>query len=121
MKKNKKISEGKKVAIGAGIAAVTLASAGAYYLLGPNKKAHQKKARILMAKMKKELKSEIRKAKKLTMPLYHKAVDVIAENYSKQYKMHEKDIKAIAKKLKSEWKGAAKTVKKSVRKVKKSA
>ena len=99
MKKNKKISEGKKVAIGAGIAAVTLASAGAYYLLGPNKKAHQKKTHILMAKMEKELKSEIRKAKKLTMPLYHKAVDVIAENYSKQYKMHEKDIKAIAKKL----------------------
>ena len=58
------MSKGKKVTIGAGVAAVALASAGAYYLLGPNKKAHQKKTRILMAKMEKELKSEWKGAPK---------------------------------------------------------
>jgi len=119
MKKDKKMSEGEKVAIGVGVTATALASAGAYYLLGPNKKTHQKKVRMLTAKIEKELNRKIKKAKKLTVPLYHKAVDVIAENYSKQYKMHEKDTKTIAKKLKSEWKGAPKTVKKSVRKIKK--
>ena len=89
------------VAVGAGIAAV---GAGAYYLLGPKGKAHQKKATILMAKIKKEVQSEVKKAKKATAPLYHKAVDIVSENYAKQYKMHEKDIKAFAKKLKAEWK-----------------
>lgn len=95
-------SFGKKVAIGAGVAAL---GAGAYYLLGPNAKAHQKKASALFIKMKKEVQSEIKKAKEASTPLYHKAVDVISENYAKQYKNHEKDIKSFAKKLKSEWKG----------------
>lgn len=91
----------KKVAVGAGLAAV---GAGAYYLLGPKAKMHQKKASALFAKIKKEVQSETKKAKEVSIPLYHKAVDVISENYAKQYKMHEKDIKAFAKKLKREWK-----------------
>lgn len=102
MKTNKKMSIGKKVAVGAGIIA---AGAGAYYLLGPKAKAHQKKAKILMTKIEKEVQSEIKKVKEVSVPLYHKAVDVISESYAKQYKMHEKDIKNFAKKLKSQWKG----------------
>lgn len=101
-KKKSKMSGGKTIAIGAGVAAL---GAGAYYLLGPNAKAHQKKASTLMAKIKKEVTSEIKKVKKLTVPLYHKAVDTISENYSKEYKAYEKDIKAFAKKLKGEQKG----------------
>ncbi len=113
MKKNQKkvitnkksgISAGKKVAIGAGVAALGVATAGAYYLLGPNAKAHQKKASILMAKMQKEAMQKAKKVKNLTEPLYHKAVDALAQQYSTQYKVHEKDIKAFAKTLKSEWK-----------------
>jgi len=98
IKKKKGMSMGKKVAIGAGVAAI---GAGAYYLLGPNAKAHQKKVSVLMAKMKKEVLSEVKKAKAVTMPLYNKVVDYVSSNYSKQYKMHEKEIKAFAKKLKS--------------------
>jgi hypothetical protein len=101
MKKNNKMSVGKKVAIGAGLAAV---GAGAYYLLGPDAKVHQKKAADLLAKMKKEVQSEVKKAKEISDPVYHKVVDAISENYAKQYKAHEKEIKAFAKKLKSEWK-----------------
>ena len=102
----KEMSAGKKVAIGAGVVAASVATAGAYYLFGPDKKAHQKKAIDLMAKMKKEVENEIEKAKDVTSPIYHKAVDFIAENYSKQYKMHGKEIKVFAKKLKKDWKGA---------------
>ncbi len=106
MKKNNsnKMSAGKKMAIGAGVAALSAASAGAYYLFGPNAKKHQKKAKVLMEKMKKEVKSEIKKAKEVTVPIYHKAVDVVVDTYAKQYKLHEKDIKAFANKLKKEWK-----------------
>ncbi|MCX6752581.1 MAG: hypothetical protein NTZ87_03760 [Candidatus Nomurabacteria bacterium] len=108
MKNTKKgMSVGKKVAVGAGLAAIGV---GAYYLLGPNAKVHQKKAEALFLKMKKEVESEIKKVKEVSLPVYHKAVDVISENYAKQYKAHEKEIKAFAKKLKKEWKGVSKKV-----------
>lgn len=103
--KNKKMSGGKKMAMLGSMAAL---GAGAYYLLGPKAKAHQKKASALMAKMKKEVASEIKKAKMASMPVYHKAVDLVSENYAKEYKAHEKDIKAFARKLKSEWKNVSK-------------
>ena len=107
MKNTKKgMSVGKKVAIGAGVVAM---GAGAYYLLGPNAKDNQKKAKALLAKIQKEMKSEIKNVKEVSAPLYDKAVDVISENYAKQYKLHGKDIKAFAKKLKSEWKSLSKS------------
>ncbi len=101
-KKKGKALDGKMVAIGAGVAAL---GAGAYYLLGHNAKAHQKKALALMVKIKKEVGSEMKKMKNATEPTYHKAVDAISLNYIKQYKAHEAEIKAFTKKLKSEWKG----------------
>ena len=117
--KNKKMSVGKKVAIGAGVAAFSAAGAGAYYLLGPNKKAHQKKAAVLVAKIKKEVAHEIKKVKVVTLPVYHRAVDIVSENYAKQYKIHEGDIKSFAKKLKSEWGKTKKVVKKAANRTKK--
>ena len=52
----------------------------------------------------------------MAVPLYHQAVDVIATNYKKQYKMHEKDIDAIAEKLRDEWKTLSAKVKKVAKK-----
>lgn len=60
MKKSNKISGGKKMMVGAGMAAL---GAGAYYLLGPDGKKHQKKASAVLAKVKKEVEGEIKKAK----------------------------------------------------------
>lgn len=101
-KTNKKSTGGAtKIAIGAGIAAV---GAGAYYLLGPDGKANQKKAKVLMNKISKDVKTKSKKAKDITTPIYHKVVDMVTDTYAEQYKAHEKDIKAFAKKLKSEWK-----------------
>lgn len=104
MQKNKKMSGGKKVAIGAGMLTLSAASAGAYYLFGPKAKAHQKQATALVAKIKKEVEQEVKNAKTKTVPVYHKVVDIISANYAKQYKIHEKDIKTLAKKLKSKLK-----------------
>ena len=92
--------------------------AGAYYLFGPNAKAHQKKAKILIAKIKSGVAKEIKKVKEVTPPLYRKAVGTVSKNYAKQYKLHEKDIKFIANKLKNEWQGANKIVKKTVKTLK---
>ena len=113
MKKEKGMSGGKITATVAGMAAI---GAGAYYLFGPNAKTHQKKAKILMAKIKNEVAREVKKVKEVTPPLYHKAVDTVSKNYAKQYKLHEKDIKFIANKLKKEWQDANKIVKKTAKK-----
>lgn len=110
MKKVKKMSMGKKIVLGAGVAAL---GAGAYYLLGPKGKENQKKALALASRMKKEAEKEIKKAKKATVPVYNKIVDTISSNYAKQYKLHEKDIKSFAKKLKGEWKKVEKNYKKA--------
>lgn len=107
----KGMSNGKKVAIGAGVVALSAVGAGAYYLLGPDGKKNQKKALVLVNKMKKEVVSEVKKAKKLSGPIYNKAVDIVSKNYAKQYKTHAKDIQAIASKLKTEWKDVEKTLK----------
>ena len=108
------------VAAAAGAAAL---GAGAYYLLGPNGKENQKKAKALADRIKKEAVQEFKKAKKASMPVYHKAVDMISENYAKQYNLHGDDIKAIAQKIKGEWKNisgkAESATKKTVRKAKK--
>jgi gas vesicle protein len=106
IKKKKSGMSGGKIL--AGVAGAAALGAGAYYLLGPKAKVHQKKAKALMVKMQKEVEREIKKAKENSGPMYHKAVDMISENYAKQYEMHEPEIKAFAKKLKREWKGAVK-------------
>lgn len=116
--KSKKMSTGKKVAIGAGVTAgVAAVGAGAYYLFGPHAKAHQKKAKALVAKVTKEVKAEAKKAKVATMPLYHKAVDAVLSKYHKEYNLHHGDVKALAKKLKGEWKAASGAASRSVKKL----
>jgi len=105
MKKKNGMSGGKMLAAGAGVAAL---AGGAYYLLGPDAKKNQKKALELIAKMKKEVEKEMKKAKEMSVPMYQKAVDMISENYAKQYEMHGPEIMAFAKTLKKEWKGVVK-------------
>jgi len=114
--KKKKISKSKIVAVGAGLATI---GAGAYYLFGPNAKIHKKKATALLSKIKKEAIREVKKAKEVGIPAYHKAVDKVSKIYAKQYKLHEKDIKAVTKKLKGEWKDVSKILKKTAKNFKK--
>jgi hypothetical protein len=61
MKKNKKMSGGKKMAM-VGMAAL---AGGAYYLLGPDGKKHQKKATKLVNKIKQEVRTGMAKGKEL--------------------------------------------------------
>ncbi len=117
MNKNKKsIISG--VALAASIAAL---GASVYYLLGPKAKAHQKKAKALLEKVRDDVIGEVKKIKEVTPPVYQKAVDTISENYAKKYKLYEKDIKAFAEKLKSEWEGIGKIVKKPAKTQKKNS
>ena len=111
--KKKKVSAGKVIAIGAGVAVL---GAGAYYFLGPNGKKNQKKATAWMLKMKKEAKKKVSTIKKVSAPVYHEVVDKLATTYAKQYKAHAPEVKAFAKQLKSKWKSEEKKVK-SIKKI----
>lgn len=97
------MSAGKVAAIGAGIAAV---GAGAYYLFGPQGRQHRGKTKAWMTEMEIEVEKRLRKAKRITGPLYQNTIDALAAAYSKQYKEHAGEINAFAKKLKGEWKNA---------------
>jgi hypothetical protein len=114
-KKNKK-SVGKALAVGAGLA---VASVGAYYFLGPKGKQHQRKAKDLLIKIKKEAQVNLKKVKSATKPVYDKSIDAITTAYKTQYKEHEGEINALAKKLKGEWSGAKTKTRSVVKKAKK--
>ncbi len=119
-KKKSRVSAGRVAAIGAGIAAV---GAGAYYLFGPKGRQHRGKAKAWMTEMEFEVEKRLKKAKRITAPLYQDTIDAMAAAYSKQYKEHAGEINAFAKKLKGEWKNAQRTarpvMKKARRAVKK--
>ncbi|MES2023178.1 MAG: hypothetical protein V4439_00655 [Patescibacteria group bacterium] len=65
------MSGGKMLAVSAGVAAL---GAGAYYLLGPKSKVHQKKASALVSKVKKDIVSEIKRDIKKARPLVKKVI-----------------------------------------------
>jgi hypothetical protein len=98
--KTKTISNKAMMGVAAGVAA---AAAGAYYLLGPKGKTHQRKAVAWIRGMTGDIKREVKNAKKITTPIYHKIVNEASSTYRKQYKENERDIKAFADKLKSDW------------------
>jgi hypothetical protein len=94
---NKKMSVGKAAALGAGLATL---GTGAYYLLGPNGKKNQKKAKVWMTKMEKDVLKKIVTIKDASEPIYHKAVDSLAATYAKEYNEYAPEIKSFATLLK---------------------
>lgn len=100
----KGMSKGAMAGVAGAVAGAAALGAGAYYLMGPKGKAHQKKMKDMMLKMEKEAKSKIKMARDMTQPMYNMAIDTLAATYANQYTEHEAQIKAIAKRLKGEWK-----------------
>ncbi len=96
---NKKMSVGKAVAIGAGVATI---GAGAYYLLGSDGKKNQKKAKVWMTKMEKDVLKKVATLKDASEPMYHKAVDSLSATYAKEYKEYAPEIKSFANLLKKQ-------------------
>ncbi len=89
LKKKGKMSAGKMMAIGAGVA---IASAGAYALMGPNGKKNQKKVKSFVKKIGKKAKNEIKK----DMPIVKKELRIVG---NKIIKPAIKEAKRTAKKI----------------------
>src|SRR3989338_3929209 len=100
MTKNKKISKGKIVALGA----------AAYYFLGPKGKEHQQSAQKWLVEAKKKIIKKIEKEKIVTKEAYEKIVDNVLHSYEVAGISLAEVVKS-AKSLKDDWKHIAKETK----------
>ncbi|MCX6755347.1 MAG: hypothetical protein NT068_02295 [Candidatus Nomurabacteria bacterium] len=103
MKKTKGMSVGKKVAIGAGVAAI--GAIGAYAFMGPNGKKNQKKAKVLVNKMVKTEKKIQKDWKNLktkagpSLKEFKATVKKVAGQTKKEIKKEVKKAKKVIKKI----------------------
>ncbi len=109
MKKNtttsSRMSAGKVVAIGAGVAALAAAT---YYFFGPEGKKNQKKVKGWMIKMKGEIIDKMEDAKEMSETVYHQIVDTIAKKYQTNMKANP-ELAMYVDMLKKQWRGISKS------------
>ena len=117
MKKSGVLSSGKKLVIGAGMAAL---SAATFYFFGPKGKTHRKHLKTWTIKMKADILEKIEEAGDVTESAYRKIVDEVATLYTKAGKVSKEEIAVYANTLKKQWKSIVKTVKPAQKKAKKS-
>ncbi len=96
-----------KMAIGAGIAAMT-AAAIAYFLVGPDGKKNRKKLQGWVIKMKGEIVEKLEAAKEITQPVFEKIVTQVAEKYKKVKHIRPEDLEHAVAEIKKQWKSIAK-------------
>jgi hypothetical protein len=104
----KGMSTGKKVAIGATIAAAGVA---AYMLFGPDGKKNRKVVRGWAVKMKGEIIEKFENVKDLTEPVYHNIVDQISAKYAKMKNVDSTELKATVAEIRKHWKAMTKGTK----------
>ena len=110
----KKVTK-KKLVIGAGIAAVAAAAAGAYFLTSTKKgKKVSQKIAGWVGKAEKEVVAEMKKLKDVSQKTYEKAVDEVAKRYKTAKNIDAKDVAEFSKDLKSHWKGIQKEIEKKI-------
>lgn len=118
-KKTKGSDTGKAIAVGAGIAALSVA---AYMLFGPNGKKNQKSIKGWAIRMKGEIIEKLEAVKDVTAPVYERVVSEVAAKYAKLKNVDAQDLEAEVVNLKKHWKALVKTtVKKGSKKVVKKA
>ena len=107
MKKSTK----KAIEIGAGIAGVAAAAAGAYILATSKKgKKATKKAVAWAGQAKKEVIAEVKKMKAVNQKTYAKAVDEVVNKYKGLKNVDVKDVIEFSQELKGHWDGIKKEI-----------
>ena len=115
MSKKQSSNVGTKVAIGAGVVAL---SAAAYLLFGPEGKKNRKIIRGWAVKMKGEIIEKLEAAKEITEPVYHDIVDKVTEKYAKLKNVDQEELLAVVADVRKQWKNMIKDAKpKSKKKV----
>jgi hypothetical protein len=112
----------KAGAIIAGIAGLTAAAVGAYYLYGhKDSKKYRSKVKSWMLKAKGEVLEELEKAQEVTESAYMSAVDTIAKKYNELKSIEPEELEAFIMEMKDHWNGIKKTMENRGRAVKKPA
>ncbi len=97
----------KKMAIGAGFAALT-AAAVAYFLVGPDGKKNRKKLQGWVIKMKGEIVEKLEEVKEITQPVFEKIVMQVAKKYKKIKHIRPEDLEHAVTEIKKQWKSIVK-------------
>ncbi len=107
-KSNNKSNAG---AIVAGIAGLTAAAVGAYYLYG-HKDASKNRAKVKswMLKAKGEVLEELERAKDVTESAYMSAVDTVVKKYNELKSIDPEELADFMDEMKSHWHGIQKTL-----------
>ena len=101
----------RAIEIGAGIAGVAAAAAGAYFLTSTKKgKKVSKKAIAWAGKAQKEVVAEMKKIEAINQKAYNKAVDEVAKRYKAVKNVDVKDVVDFSKELKGHWNGIKKEI-----------
>ena len=103
---DKKSSGTSAGAIIAGIAGVTAAAVGAYYLCG-SKDAAKNRAKVKgwMLKAKGEVLEELERAQEVTESAYHSAIDAVAQKYQALKSVDADELAAFVAEMKGHWEG----------------
>lgn len=102
----KSMSPKKKIAIGAGVAALAATAAGAYFLYGTKKGAKtRKQIKGWALKAKGEVLEKMEALQEINEKTYHKIVDEVKAGYKKMKNIDAKDIEDFGKEMKTYWKG----------------
>ncbi len=98
---------GTKVALGAGIAALT-AAAVAYFLVGPEGKRNRKKLKGWTIRMKGEIIEKLEQVKEMSQPVFDRIVAQVEEKYRKIKNISPEELDSVVKDIKSHWKSISK-------------
>ncbi len=110
--KNQRGSESKAPvgAIVAGIAGLTAAAIGGYYLYGhKDAKKNRAKVRSWMLKAKGEVLEELEKVQDVTESAYDKAVDTVARKYRELKDVDADELEGFITEMRDHWTGIKKT------------
>jgi hypothetical protein len=94
-----------KTAVGAGLAALVAAAAGAYYFYGHKKSTeHRKNLKTWAVRMKGDVMEQIENLKDVNEEAYHSVVDGISEKYQQLKSVDPADVAALAARMRMHWK-----------------
>ncbi|MFA6158404.1 MAG: hypothetical protein WC763_02140 [Candidatus Paceibacterota bacterium] len=115
----KKASHSHNGAIVAGLAGLTAAAVGAYYLYGSkNAPKNREQVKGWMLKAKGEVLERLEGAQEVTETTYLSAIDTVAKKYNALKQIEPAELASFISGMKSHWVGIKKSVKKAVGKTK---
>lgn len=114
----KKMTKKTKISIGAGVAAVALGAAGAYFIASKSAKGHRAKAKKLFDRAKVDVIREAKKLKKMSQADYERVVGGVMKGYAALKEERPEEMMHVANELKAGWKHLQKGAGNAVPKVK---